>query len=135
MAKVLSLSQALKAGLFFIFALLALAFGDRLGEHLMADPNHSIVRWAGVGVVTACVVPWICTIVWGVAVGDEYVRQVALVGTAIGFVLDVLLHVGFIAAQDARLVSWSAHVPTLPAAIGAWLLGVLFAGLYYRYRP
>ena len=35
------------------------------------------------------------------------------------FVLDVLLHVGFNAAQDARLVSWSAHVPTLPAAIGA----------------
>jgi hypothetical protein len=67
--------------------------------------------------------------------GDEYLRQMALVGTAIGFVVNLIVYIGFNAMQDARLVSWSAHLAPMPVAIGAWVFGVTVAGLYFRYRP
>ena len=136
MAKVIGYGQALKVWLLMLAAMLLLIFGGLFSDRLIHSTDaYAMARWFGVAVGIVIVIPWMLTIVWGVSAGDEYVRQVALVGTAIAFAIDILAYVGFNAAQEARLVSWSAHLPPLLVAMGAWLIGVSVAALYYRFRP
>lgn len=136
MAKVLSLKQALKAWFFTLLAVVAFLFGGHFSEYLISDPNaSSLIRWIGVSVAVGSLIPWLLLMVAGVGAGDEYVRQVALVGTAIAFVANLLFQVGFNAAQEARLIGSGTHLPPLPIAIGMWLLGCSLALLYYRLRP
>ena len=47
---------------------------------------------------------------------DEYHRHVVLVGAAVAFVGELLVHIGFNVMQDARLVSWSTHLQEIPVA-------------------
>jgi hypothetical protein len=136
MAKVLTLNQALKALLFMIAAVLILLFGSQFADQLTRDPNATVyIRWLGVAVAVGVTVPWILLIVWAVSAGDEYVRQVALVGTSFAFLADVLVHIGFNAALDARLIGWNTQLLPIPLALGLWVLGVSIAALYFRYRP
>jgi hypothetical protein len=136
MAKVLSLKQALKGWLFMAAAVVAILFGSQLAERLMRDPGASAeMRWLGVFIAVVATIPWLFVIVRAIGNGDEYVRQVALVGTAFAFVVDLLVHIAYSAAQDARFVSWGRHLLPLPMAMGVWLLGVTIAALYYRFRP
>jgi len=135
MAKVVAYSQALKGLFFMLAAVLLLIFGGQWAEHLTHDPHAAWwIRAFGVVVAIASMIPWLLIFVFAIGAGDEYVRQVAIVGTAIAFVADLLVHVGFDVAQDARLISWNTHLLPLPLAMGLWLLGVSLAALYYRYR-
>ena len=136
MAKVLGYRQALKVWFLMVGAILVLIFGGQLSGHVAGNQEIAqVLRWLAVTVGVVCILPWILTVVWSVGAGDEFVRQIVLIGTSIAFVVDLLVHVGFNAAQDAKLVSWSTHISPLPVAIGAWFLGCSIAVLYYRFRP
>jgi len=133
---ILTLPQALKAMIATIAALMVFVFGSQLSDFLIAQPHPSTaVRWLAVFIATGSVVPWVLIIVFSLAASDEYIRQMTLCGTAIGFVGNLLLHVAFNTMQDARLVSWSSHLLPIPAAMGSWVFGVIVAALYFRFRP
>ena len=78
---------------------------------------------------------WVVLFVaWMVSMVDEYQRHVALVGTAVAFVGELLVHIGFNVMQDARLVSWSTHLQEIPVAMIVWLIGIGASAFYYRLR-
>ena len=134
MAKVLSLRQALKVWTAMILSAVLLYMGGELSDFLVAEPASTASRWLGAIVAAGSIVPWVFLIAWGVGAADEYHRQIALVGTALAFVLDLLVHVFFNVLQDARLVGWTSHLVELPTAIIVWMVGVAIAAVYYRLR-
>lgn len=133
--KVVSLNQALKLwGLAIASAGLLYASGY-LVDYLTASTTTSLgLRWLGVLVAVGSVVPWLLFIAWMVSTMDEYQRHVALVGAAVAFVGELLVHIGFNVMQDARLVSWSSHLQELPVAGVVWLIGIGASVFYHRLR-
>jgi hypothetical protein len=136
MAKVVPLNRLLKVLIFTLVAMACLILGATVSDSLFARPDASLsMKWVGVLVGTLSIVPWMVTVLWGISVGDEFVRRIALVGTAVAFAIDLVVHVAFNLLQDAKIVSWSTHLPAVPLAILLWMLGVGATTLYYRYRP
>jgi hypothetical protein len=134
MAKVISLNRALVYGLFFLLSLVALGGGPRLSGHLLASPSPTM-RWIGVSVAVGYPLPWIVLVILGIGTWDEFQRHVALVGTALAFVMELLFYTAFYAMQDARLIGPSMKVPLLIPTGLIWILSVGIAALYYRTRP
>jgi len=135
MAKVIPLRQALIGMLAMLASLAVLFFGNRWSDTLLHSSGPPGARWLGVALAVVSIVPWIYCLAWGVAAGDEYVQHIALVGTALAFVLDLLAHVAFNTMVDARLLAPSSYLPELAAAIACWVVGCAIAMLYYRQRP
>jgi hypothetical protein len=77
---------------------------------------------------------WLLFVAWVVSAADEYHRHVALVGTALAFVGELLVHIGFNVLQDARILSWSVHVQEIPVAMIVWLISVAASAFYHRLR-
>ena len=133
--KVVSLNQALKLwGLAIASAGLLYAGGYLVGYLTAATTTSLGLRWLGVLVAVVSTVPWLLFIAWMVSMMDEYHRHVALVGTAVAFVGELLVHIGFNVMQDARLVSWSSHLQEIPVAMIVWLIGIGASAFYYRHR-
>lgn len=80
-------------------------------------------------------VPWVILMIRAIGLGDEFIRRVALVATAVAFVGGFLVHAGIAVARGAALVGATFDLPPLPLAIGLWIVGVGLARLYYRFRP
>jgi hypothetical protein len=136
MAKVIPLERAVKLFFITLVALLAMLGGSELSDRLISNHAASVsARWFGVTVAVLAVVPWVIMMVWAVGVGDEFIRQVALAGTAVAFVGNFLVKVGIAAARDAALVSATFDLPPLQLALGLWVGGVALAAIYYRFRP
>ena len=133
--KVVSLNQALKLWGWAIASAGLLYASGYLVDYLTASTTTSLgLRWLGVLVAVVSTVPWLLFIAWTVVMMDEYHRHVALVGTAVAFVGELLVHIGFNVMQDARLVSWSMHLQEIPVAMIVWLIGVGASAFYYRLR-
>lgn len=136
MARMLSLTQALKVWSATIVAAILLIAGGRLSDMLIANPSASMTtRWLGVAVAAGSVLPWAVITVWMFGTTDEFVRHIVLVGTAIAFVGAVVVHIAFVVMVDAHLVGPSSYLPELPTAMLLWVIGVGLATLYYRLRP
>ena len=135
MAKVIPLQHAVKVFFIAIVALVVMLGGSELSDRLVSNAsNAGLVRWFGVAIAMLALVPWVVLMVWGIGLGDEFVRRVALVGTALAFVGQFLIHVGIVVARDAALVRTNFDLPPLPLASGLWMVGVAIAALYYRFR-
>jgi len=133
MAKALPLQQALKYFLLLILAMVVLYGGGAVSGHFVASPSAGL-RWLGVAVAVVSLVPWLGFIVTSLALADEYHRRIVLVGTAVAFVVGLLLHVAFNVIVDAHLVSPTFSLAELPVAMGVWVLSVGLTLLYYRMR-
>jgi hypothetical protein len=133
MAKVISLNRAFQYGLLFLLSLVALGGGPRLSEHFLASPSLAM-RWLGVVVTVASPLPWLALVVMGIGTWDEFQRHIALVGTAIAFVGELLFYMVFYAMRDARLIGPTVYIPYLTATLLIWLASVGVAALYYRTR-
>ena len=131
--KVIPLNQALKLLVLAIASAGLLYASGYLVDYLTASTSLGL-RWLGVFVAVGSVVPWLLFIAWMVSTMDEYHRHVALVGTAVAFVGELLVHIGFNVMQDARLVSWSTHLQEIPVAMIVWLMGMGASAFYYRLR-
>src|ERR1044071_7650240 len=120
--KVLSLNQALKLwGLAIVSAGLLYASGY-LVDYLTASTTTSLaLRWLGVVVAVVSVVPWLVFIAWTLSAVDDYHRHVVLVGTALAFVGELLVRIGFNVMQAARLLSWSTPLTEIPIPMIVWL--------------
>src|SRR5262245_52072678 len=135
MAKAVPLKDALVFWTATVGSAVFLYYGGQLSEFLISDVHASaLIRWAGVFVGVLGIVPWLVIIGLMLTVLDEYYRRVALLGTAVAFVLDLLLHVGFNIAMDAQLLGRGFYLAELPAAMATWVIGVTIGFLYYRFR-
>lgn len=133
--KVVSLNQALKLWGLAIASAGVLYASGYLVDHLTASTTTSLwLRWLGVLVAVGSTGPWLLFTAWTVSMLDEYQRHVTLVGTAVAFVGELLVHIGFNVMQDARLVSWSTHLQELPVAAIVWLIGIGGSAFYFRLR-
>jgi hypothetical protein len=133
MAKVIPLQHALKIWFATIGSVVFLFFGGRLSDFLISDPTSSaLVRWLGVFVAAVTVVPWVLIVAWTISVTDEYYRQMALVGTSVAFVLDLMTHIAYWTMVDAGLVRAGMGMHELGVAACAWIIGVSLAATYYR---
>jgi len=132
---VVSLSQALKVWGLTILAVVLMLYGGRLSDSLIASPTATAgLRWLGVVVAAACLLPWIAFVAWSLSMIDEYHRHVVLVGTAIAFVAELLVHVAFSVMRDARLVEPNTHLVELPVTMIIWIVGIAISWTYYRLR-
>lgn len=135
MAKVVPLKQALIFWIATIGSAFLLYYGAQLTDFLISDTHASTwVRWAGVFVGVFTILPWLVIIAVSLSVLDEYYRRVVLIGTALAFVLDLMLHVGFNVAVDAQLLRPGSYLPETGAAIILWMIGVSVGAIYYRFR-
>jgi hypothetical protein len=67
---------------------------------------------------------------------DGRVRSdIVLVGTAIAFVGDIVVHIAYGVMVDAHLAGPNTYLPDLGIAMLLWVIGVGLATLYYRLRP
>ena len=136
MPKVLTYKQALKLWLWSILAAVAILAGGHISDALLEGTNPSLLaRWMSVAAATLSAIPWILLVGWGISAADEYQRQIALVGTAIAFVANILLYTALGVMRDARIVGETTFIPYLPAAVVLWIVGVGLAAAYYRLRP
>jgi hypothetical protein len=136
MAKVVPLNRLLKVLFYFLLAMACFVLGVEVSDRILARPDASLMlRWFAVVLGTVSIVPWMLTVLWSVGAGDEYVRRIALVGTAVAFAGDLLLHVAFNLLQDAKIIGWDTHLQPVAAAMVLWVLGICLTSLYYRYRP
>jgi hypothetical protein len=131
MAKVVSLQQALKFFLWVILVLVVVTGGSSLSDHLVANQSARL-RWLGVAVAVVSLLPWLGFIIASLSRADEYHRRIVLVGTAVAFVVDLLVHMAFNLIVNAHLVSPTSYLPALPVATGIWLASVGLTLLYYR---
>jgi hypothetical protein len=132
--KVMTLSQALKLWGLAIGSAVLLNVSGYLVDPLITDGNSLWLRWLGVIVGVGSVVPWALFMWWMIGHVDEYHRHVALVGTAIAFVCEMLAHIGFNVMQDAHIVSSSVHLQEIPVAMIVWVLSVGASFFYHRLR-
>jgi hypothetical protein len=136
MARMLSLTQALKVWGATIVSAALFIFGSQLSDRLIANPAASpTIRWLAVAVAAGSIMPWALLTVWLFGTTDEFVRHIVLVGTAIAFVGDVVIHIAFSVMVDAHLTGPNTYLPELGVAMLLWLFGVGLATLYYRLRP
>jgi hypothetical protein len=133
MSRVIPRNHAFKYIIYSCLSFVALGAGERWSYHLLASPSVT-AKWLGVAVAVASPLPWLGLVVVGVSTWDEFQRHVALMGTALAFVIGLLLRTGFYAAQDAKLISPYATFPDLVATLTIWCVGVGAAALYYRTR-
>lgn len=134
--KVVSLDKALKLWGLGLVAVVVMYFGGKFGDSIGATETASLVlKWTAVVVAAACMIPWLWFIAWSISLTDEYFRRVALVGTAVAFIVNALVHVGYNTMQSARLVSWGSHLLEVPVAMLVWVACVGGATIYYRLRP
>src|SRR6185503_17628078 len=104
MAKLMT-PPALKVWITTIAALALFMYGDHVSQRLIADASaNEATRWVGVIIGTLSLLPLVVIIVGVISGADEYVRQVALRGTAVAFVVYLLTHVTYALLQDARLI-------------------------------
>jgi hypothetical protein len=135
MAKVIPLDRFLKLLVYCVIAMVCLGFGGVFSEHVRHTPDASRwLRWLAVVIGTLSILPWMAIVVGGLWLGDEYVRHVALVGTAIAFGANVVFDMALAHMRNVRLVDAGAHLAVLPVAMALWVLGVGAAALYYRVR-
>lgn len=134
MAKVIPLDRAFRYLLLFLLSLVALGGGPRLSEHLFASSSLAM-RWLGVVVSVASPLPWLALVILGMGLWDEFQRHIALVGTAIAFVVELLFYMTFYALKSARLLGPAVYVPYLMATLFIWIVSVGVTALYYRARP
>ena len=135
MAKVIPLRQALVGLIVTIGSMVWLVVASRWSEGLLRSPAHSAgTGGLAVALAVLSVVPWIYCVAWSIAAADEYVRHIAIVGTALAFVVGLLAHIALNVMIDAGFVAGDLHVPELVVALGAWLVGCAIAILYYRQR-
>ena len=133
--KVVSLEKALKLWGFALFAVIAMYYGGRLSDSIAADQSSStLLKWTAVALAVACMIPWLGFIAWSISLTDEYLRHVALAGTAAAFIVNALVHVAFNVMQSARMVSWSSHLLEVPVGMFVWIGCVAVAAIYYRLR-
>ena len=136
MAKVIPPRMALIGLIVFIASLAWLVVAGRWSEALLhSSPRSTGTSWLAVALAVLSVIPWIYCVAWGVAAGDEYVRHIALVGTALAFVVALLVRIALNAMVDAQLIPHDLQVPELVSAIASWVLSCGIAILYYRNRP
>ena len=134
MARVIPLDRALRYGVFFILSVVALAGGGWWSDHLITNPSTA-ARWLGVVVAVVAPLPWLALVILGIGTWDEFQRHIALVGTAIAFVVELLFYTALYVMQDAKLVSPTFYVPHFVAAGAIWIAAVGVAALYYHVRP
>lgn len=135
MPRLLTLSDLVRLIVWMVIAVACLAGGPLVATWLLHRGAPALwVRWLAVVVSVASVAPWLALIVWGVRRADEYYRQVLLVGTAWAFVGILLLDTAFEFMREAGLVAWQARLLHWPAGIALWLIGMMLAGAYYRFR-
>lgn len=92
MMKVVSLDKALKLWGLGLVAVTVMYFGGRFSDSIGASEMPSLVlKWTAVTVAVVCMIPWLCFIAWSVSLTDEYFRRVAVVGTALAFVVNALV--------------------------------------------
>ena len=136
MARMLSLTQALKVWGATIVSAALFIFGGQLSDMLIANPAASpAVRWFAVALAAGGILPWALLTAWLFGTTDEFVRHIVLVGTAIAFVGDVVVHIAYGVMVSAHLVGPNTYLPELGVAMLLWLFGVGLATLYYRLRP
>jgi hypothetical protein len=133
-AKVIPLDRALRYGVYFLLALIALGGGSWLSGHLIANPSTAM-RWVGVVVAVASPLPWLALVLLGIGTWDEFQRHIALVGTAVAFVVECLFYTALHVMQDAGLISPHVYVPYFLATLVIWVAAVGAAAVYYRARP
>jgi hypothetical protein len=135
MAKAIPLRQALLFWLTTVGSAVLLYYGGQLSDFLIGDVHASRwIRWSGVLVGVLSIVPWMTVIALTLAVVDEYYRRIIFAGTALAFLLDILVHIGFNVAMDAQLLSPGSYIPELGVAILVWMAGIAVTSLYYRFR-
>jgi hypothetical protein len=133
--KVVSLDKALKLWGLGLVAVVVMYFGGKFSDSIGANETTSLaVRWTAVAISVGCMIPWLWFIAWSISLTDEYFRHVAVVGTAVAFVVDVLVHVAYTTMQSARLVSWTSHLLELPVGMLVWVACVAAAAIYFRLR-
>lgn len=133
--KVVSLDKALKLWGLGLVAVTVMYFGGRFSDSIGASEMPSLVlKWTAVTVAVVCMIPWLCFIAWSVSLTDEYFRRVAVVGTALAFVVNALVDVADNTMQSARLVSWSWHLLELSVGMLVWVACVGLAANYLRLR-
>ena len=130
MAKVISLQHGLKFLVWMIVAMVVLYAGGGVSDTLAASPSVGL-RWLGVAAAVVSLLPWLSIIIWPLTHLDEYHRRVVLVGTAVSFIVDLLVHTGFNVIVDAHL-GGPTSLPALPVAMGIWVISVGLTSLYYR---
>lgn len=133
MARALPLQQALKYFLLLILAMVVLYAGSAATDHLVASPSTGL-RWLGVAVAIVSLVPWLGFVIASLSLTDEYHRRIVLVGTAVAFVVDLLVHVAFGVIVDAHLVGPGFYLAELPVAMGVWVASAGLTLFYYRMR-
>ena len=131
MAKVIPLQQGLKFLFAMILAIVVLDGGGLLTDHLAASQSAAL-RWLAVAAAVITLLPWLGIIVWPLMHLDEYHRRIVLVGTALSFVVDLLVRTAFNVIVDAHLVAPTFYLPALPLAMGVWVVSVALTALYYR---
>jgi len=135
MAKVLTLSQALKVWVWAIVAVAA-AIASALGSDALIHSEHPspATRWLAVVLATISSIPPLGAVLWGYSVVDEFWRRIVLVGTAIAFISSTLLYTAFAVMRDVSLIGRDEFIPYLPAAAIIWLISVGLTAVYYRMR-
>ena len=135
MAKVLTLSQALKVWVWTVAAA-ATAVVTGMGSDALIHADHPSLttRWFAVVLATLSPIPSLGMVAWGYSVVDEFWRRIVLVGTAAAFVASTLLFSAFAIMRDVSLISRDEYIPYLPAATIIWLIGVGLTAVYYRMR-
>lgn len=134
MAKVIPLDRALRYFVLFLLALVALGGGGWLSDALIRNPSTAM-RWLGVVVAVASPLPWLALVVLGIGTWDEFQRHVALVGTAVAFVVECLFYTALYVMQNAKLIDPEFYVPYFVATGVIWFACTGVAALYYRTRP
>jgi hypothetical protein len=135
MAKVIPLRQAAVGLITLIASAVLLYFGQQWPNALLHSSTPSSgSRWLAVAIAVISIVPWIYCIAWAIAAADEFVQHVALVGTALAFVVDLLVHIAFNVMMDARLLAPDSYLPEIGVAICCWIVTCAISILYYRPR-
>src|SRR5690348_9870534 len=113
MAKATALQHGLKFLFAFVLAIAILDGGGIVTDRLVASQSAGL-RWLGAAAAVVTLLPWLGVIAWPLMHLDEYHRRTVVVGTAVSFVVDLLVHTAFNVIVDAHLVSPAFYLPALP---------------------
>jgi hypothetical protein len=134
MAKALTLEQAAKLGLYTVFASALLIIGPIYGARMAHDPTATpSMRWLGVFIAAASVIPWLGYVGWGISIADEYNRRTLVMATAIAFALAILYSMTAQLLVEARLVAHPIGM-SLPIAFVLWMIAGGAVVLYEKMR-
>jgi hypothetical protein len=135
MPKALTLEQFARLILWFLLAAALLAIGPRIADWMLARPDPTVMqRWLAVAIAVCSLIPWLLFVAWGIAIADEFQRQILLVGTALGFVAALLVSVATAVMADADLIAYPPRILDVRTAFGFWFLGLAISWLHHRAR-